>query len=298
MYPRRNKFDVGPYLFMAPVLILYTLIVVYCVVQVFALSFQHYDVLAAQKDFVGLKNFNSMFNDEIFFVSFRNNLLFVAVVTALPIVIGLLIASSVDSLSSRKVSDVLRGLYYMPSVIPAVAIALIWSWFYSPMSGLLNTIIRTISGNQGFLFSWLGDARTALWSIMTTRSWMTVGFSMLIFLAGMRAIPAQCYEAARIDGASNRQCFLYITIPLLKPSFATLLLLLSIGAFKEFTLIYIMTVGGPYYSTELLVTHMYKRAFVGWDLGYGSAVAVILFVTVFFTALILRRIAERISSEY
>jgi ABC-type sugar transport system permease subunit len=282
-------------LYVLPAIAVYTLIVVYPTVQGFAVSLTEWGVFAEPR-FVGLANYVRLFTrDAVFYGTVRNTAIYVLVVVSVPIIVGVVLAVLIDGLSRRRFADFLRGLFFMPTVLSGIAVGLIWGWFYNPHVGLLNALIALVTGKQ-FIYGWLGEPRTALASVMVVKVWMSVGFCMVVFLAGLRGIPEEYNEAALIDGASTRQRFFRITLPLLRPAFAILLLLDTIDAFKEFTLIFIMTQGGPYRTTELITTYMYDRAFVSWDLGYASSMGVVLFLIILVVSIALRKVVENLET--
>ncbi|MFQ6617998.1 MAG: carbohydrate ABC transporter permease [Fidelibacterota bacterium] len=173
--------------------------------------------------------------------------------------------------------NLLRTLYFLPSVSSFVAISLVWTWLYHPQFGLANYIL-------GFLglgpFGWLSEPSTALISIMIMTIWMGIGYQMVIFLAGLQGIPEGLYEASRIDGASAWQRFWNITLPLLKPTTFFVLVTSVIASFQVFTSIYVMTEGGPMRSTDVVVYHIYKNAWDYLKMGYASAMAWVLFLII------------------
>jgi raffinose/stachyose/melibiose transport system permease protein len=288
----RKKIDFAPYLFILPAILIYTLIVIYPVGRGFWLSLLDWDLLGTKK-FIGLANYREMFfQDPIFIQSLVHNLIYVCLVVAIPIIVAAVIAVVVDSLSQRRTADVLRGLYFVPSILSVIVIGMIWGWVFNPYIGVLNGLATLITGKNPNI-ALLGDKNLALYAIIVTRCWMAVGFCMVVMLAGLRAIPEEFFEAARIDGSNAVHTFRRITVPLLRPAFAVLLLVNTVDAFKEFALVYKMTKGGPYHSTELLSTYMYDKGFVSWRVGYASALGVILFLMILAASLGLRRLTER-----
>lgn len=288
----RRKLDLVPFAFVIPAFLLYTAVVVYPVVSGFWLSLLDWDLLGP-KTFVGLANYAALFlEDDIFRMAVAHNLIYVALTVTIPVVLSALIAVTVDGLSQRRLADLLRGLYFVPSILSVIVIGMIWGWVFNPYIGILNGAIQLFTGTA-VRIAWLGDRTFALYGIIITRCWMSVGFCMVVVLAGLRAIPEEYYEAARIDGAGAARTFRRITLPLLRPAFAVLLLVNTVDAFKEFALVYKMTKGGPYRSTELISTYMYDKAFVSWRVGYASAMGVVLFVIILAASLGLRKLSER-----
>ena len=292
---RRTAEAFVPFLYVLPVVLLYSLVVVYPTIQGFAVSMSKWEIFS-EPTFAGFANYVRLFTkDAIFPSTIRNTCEYVLIVVTLPIAIGVVLAVFIDGLTRRRFADFLRGLFFMPTVLSGIAVGLIWGWFYNPHIGLLNALLSLVSG-QKVLYGWLGEPRTALAAVMVVKIWMSVGFCMVVFLAGLRGIPEEYHEAALIDGANARQRFFRITLPLLRPAFAILLLLDTVDAFKEFTLIFIMTQGGPYRTTELMTTYMYDRAFVSWDLGYASSMGVIIFLIILVVTIGLRKVVESLDT--
>lgn len=294
LQPRRRPLDLAPFFYILPALAMYTLVVVYPTFQGFRLSMLEWTIFSDDR-FIGFRNYLRLFTeDKVFYGTVRNTGIYVLVVVTIPIAIGVVLAVFIDGLAGR-ISDFLRGLFFMPTILSVIAVGLIWGWFYNPHFGLLNALVGFVT-SKPFLHGWLGEPRTALASVMAVKIWMSVGFCMVVFLAGLRGIPEEYHEAAIIDGAGSRQRFFRITLPLLRPAFAILLLVDTVDAFKEFTLIYVMTRGGPYRTTELMTTYMYDRAFVAWDLGYASTMGVVLFLLILSVSIGLRRVVERLET--
>jgi raffinose/stachyose/melibiose transport system permease protein len=288
----RRRIDLVPYAFILPALLLYTVVVIYPVGSGFWLSLLDWDLLGPKK-FVGLSNYATLFfKDEVFRMAVGHNLIYVALVVTIPIAFAAVFAVIVDGLSQRRLADVLRGLYFIPSILSVIVIGMIWGWVFNPYIGILNGALRLLTG-RALQVAWLGDKDFALYGIIITRCWMSVGFCMVVVLAGLRAIPEEYYEAARIDGASAAHTFRRITLPMLRPAFAVLLLVNTVDAFKEFALVYKMTKGGPYRSTELISTYMYDKGFTSWRVGYAAAMGVVLFLLILVASLGLRKLTER-----
>ena len=184
----------------------------------------------------------------------------------------------------------------MPTILSYIVVGILFSLFLSPSMGVFNPILVKI-GLADFQHQWLGEKQTALYTIMVINIWKEFGFSMLLFLAGLQSIPKELYESARIDGAGAWNSFIFITIPMLKEVTIVVIILAVNQAFLVFDLIYVMTVGGPYHASEVLSTYMYNRAFTGGRMGYGTAIAEVLFVIVFIATLIQLRVTKAGSTE-
>jgi raffinose/stachyose/melibiose transport system permease protein len=273
-----------PWLFLAPALTLYIVFLVLPMLFTLYTSFFSWDGLSPMREmvFVGFGNYVRAFTeDEVARRGFVNNLYWTAGAVIIPTVIGLLLAVALNSLSA--VNKTLRTVFYAPAVLPLVAVGLIWGWMYNPNFGAVNTGLRAV-GLDALAGGWLSSHTMALPATFFTYVWSHVGFPMILYLAGLQAIPRELYEAARIDGASRWHCFRYITLPGLAETHVIVLSLAVINGFKVFDLIYTMTYGGPGRSTHVLGTWMYFQTFQYYEAGYGAALAWIIAATVLVVA--------------
>ena len=236
------------------------------------LSFCKYDLHTLE--FVGTKNYEVLLTrDPLFWKSLRNTALYVLFSVPMGLTGSLLIAVLLNQ--KVKGMPVFRTLFYLPSLVPAVASSLVWAWIFHPDAGMLNRALLGI-GIKGP--AWLQDPKTALPSLILMSLWGIGGSRMLIFLAGLQGIPDDLYEAAELDGARGWSCFRHITLPMLSPTIFFNLILGIIGSFQVFTSAYIMTSGGPDNATLMYVLYLYNNAFRYFKLGKASAMAWILFV--------------------
>jgi len=230
--------------------------------------------------YVGLANFRELLaNDWVFWKAVGNTAIFAIIATVADVVGGLLLALCL--FSGAPFTRVLRVVWFTPVLMSYVVVGIIWVWIYDYDWGLANTILRAI-GLGAFEQSWLGDPRTALGSVMVTHVWKWLGFNMIIFLAALHALPGEVLGAAELDNCGWFAKLIHITIPMLRPTIVNLLVLSFIGKMMIFDLVWIMTGGGPLWSTETVSTYVYKRAF-DWntfDLGYPSAIAVLWFLII------------------
>ena len=226
-------------------------------------------------EFIGLGNWVKLIYDGTFWLSFWHNMILVFASLAIQIPFGIAIALLLDA--KLRGTKALKALYFTPLLFSAVAIGIVWENIYDTSFGLLNGLISAV-GLEQFTFSWLGDSRFALGAVITTICWRFIPFYMVIFLAAINGIPEKLYEAAKIDGADTWQRFRYITLPSLKPTITMAAILIIVGSLKYFPLIWVMTGGGPGHATELMATYMYSQAFSRFNMGYGSTVAVAMFL--------------------
>lgn len=272
-----------------PALLLAVIFVIIPIFQVGFMSFRDTNLLKGTNNFVGLSNFEYLFNDEKFLKSVANTLFFTFVKIPLDLVLALTFAILLDQLVPFR--RFFRAAYFAPVVVPVVASSLIWIWFYDPGIGPFNQILQFLG--LGTL-DWLHSERTAMLSIILFATWKGLGYDIVIFLAGLQSISPTHIEAAKIDGAGPWKIFTKIKLPLLSPVIYFVLLMGIVNSFKVFTEISVMTPkGGPVYSTAVMVFYIYEQAFNRSMMGRAAAAAVILFVIV----LLLTQIQKKIGSK-
>lgn len=278
-----------PWLFLAFPLVLYAIWVIGPTIYTIYLSFTEWDVIS-EPIFVGLDNYLDLFNDPIFYTSLINNIKWLAIFLAIPFSLGLFLAL----LLSQEIRGAkgFKAAIYSPMILAPVVIGLIWSWIYQPRGGLLNNTL-TFIGLDTLTRGWLSDPNTALYAVIAAAIWRHTGYVMLLFLSGLTAISPTVIEASKIDGASPWQRFRYIIMPLLKPTTVIVLVITMIQSLRAFDFVSMMTRGGPFNSTNVLAYYMYSEAFKNYKMGYGAAIAVILFLIMFiFIVLYLRQIRK------
>ncbi|WP_342561088.1 sugar ABC transporter permease [Paenibacillus sp. FSL R7-0345] len=236
--------------------------------------------------YVGLHNYAEMFTDSRALHSIRNSLLFAAasIFIQLPIslILALILASNV------KGEGFYRTVYFIPVLISTVVIAQLWSKIYNADYGLLNSLLESV-GLSNLVQDWLGQKKTALIASFIPTLWQYIGYHMLLMYAGARSISADIFEAAKIDGASRVRTAFLITIPLMRPILKVCLVFSVIGAFKVFDLIYVLTGGGPFFTTEVPSTLMYTSIFDAFRYGYGSAISVFIIAECLLFTLIINK---------
>lgn len=241
--------------------------------EAFWLSLTQYDLVHPAK-FVGLANFIDLLNDPLFLKSFRISVTYVvfSVVPVIPLSLGLAVLFN----RSVFIRNLLRSAVFMPVVMPAVVMAVVWTFMYQ-QDGVINTILGWFDIDP---VPWLRSSSTALWAVILIGIWRATPYYMVIFLAGLQAIPTDYYDAAKIDGASGWKAFWHITLPLLKPTTLLVLVMNVIVAMKVFAVPLIMTGGGPADATRVLPLFIYQTAFEFFDMGRAAAMSVFLFVGV------------------
>jgi raffinose/stachyose/melibiose transport system permease protein len=261
-------------LLVAPALLVYCVFALYPLVEVFQLSFMRWNGLTPSKEFVGLNNYvHILTQDPVFWGAFGNTLIWTVLSVAIPPLIGFGLALGLNQ--NVPARSPLRALYYMPVIIAPIAVATMWRWMYDPFFGLFNQLL-TDAGLQDLIRDWLGSRNYALYSVFVAYVWQTVGFSMVLFLAGLQSVSQTLVEAARIDGAGRFGVFRYVTLPAILPTITVVVILSLINSLKAFDIVYGMTGGGPAQSTQMLAMWAFTQAMQLGDFGRGSAVSVIL----------------------
>jgi ABC-type sugar transport system permease subunit len=283
--------------FLVPALLLYLGFAVYPVLRTVLNSF-HAIKPHGVVEFVGLSNFAALMHDDTFFKAVGNTAIFTIVATLVDVFGGLLLALCL--FARVPLSSLLRVVWFTPVLISYVVVGVIWVWIFDYDWGLANTILRKI-GLGAYEQSWLGHPSTALWSVMVAHIWKWAGFNMIVFLAALYALPGEVLGAAELDNCGWIAKLFYIIIPMLRGTIVNLLILSFIGKMMIFDLVWIMTGGGPLWSTETVSTYVYKRAF-DWntfDLGYPSAIAVLWFAIILgFIAVLSRILRQRDRLEF
>ncbi|MEA3432113.1 MAG: sugar ABC transporter permease [candidate division WOR-3 bacterium] len=293
---RKSKHALIGYLFLSPAFLFYAIFLVFPVGFSIYLSFHRWNMLTPplKARYVGIKHFTYLLmQDETFLIVLKNTLFYALGTVFIGMILALILALV---LSKVKYSTIWRFVYFVPVVTPPVAIGMIWGYLYRPTDGLINTVLRWLylPGQQ-----WLSSPAQALPSIMITGIWAGIGFTMLIFVAGLKSIPEMYYDVARIDGANSWQRFWHITFPLLKPTILFVLVTGMIGAWQVFALVFMMSSGGidtgvvPFESVGVVALYMYQTVFRAMRMGRASAMAFILFLVVLFITLIELRVLRR-----
>jgi ABC-type sugar transport system permease subunit len=255
------------------------------------LAFHSWGLLERGQRFVGLANFRELLGDGLFWTTLRNTAVYVAYV---PITMAAAIGLALLLNQRRAGTRVLRAVVFLPYVTSMVAIAIVWQWMFNADFGLVNYALRLL----GFpAVDWLGSPRFALLSIIGVTVWTQVGYQMLVFLAGLQGIPQAYHDAALVDGAGPWQRFWHVTLPLLRPVILFVLVTGVIAGFQVFTLVYMMTEGGPLHSTDVIVYRIYQAAWEFLRFGYASAMALILFAILLAVTVIQFRLLGR-RTEY
>jgi len=255
------------------------------------MAFTHYSITGVS-EWVGLQNFTRALSgqDSLFWPSLLRTLSWAFIMVPLSLFGSLMAALLLNQ--GLKGTSIFRVLFFLPSLTPAVAAAVLWRWLYNPDFGVFNTLLRRVGVTQPPL--WFSDERWAMPSLIIMTLWGAIGgATMIIFLAGLQGVPVELHEAAEMDGASRVRRFFSVTLPLISPTIFFNLLIGVIGALRTFTTAFVATGGGPHYATWFYILHLYQTAFQGLEFGYASALAWIFFVIVVSLTLVNVRLSKR-----
>jgi len=270
MRQRTRKAFLG-ILFLSPALVMVSIFFLYPLFKVVMMSFQKWQVLGAS-EFIGLENYKEALSDNEFWKSLWNTTIYAAIVTPMIFLPAIFLATALKKTSKK--TKFFRTVFFLPYAISFVAASYMWKWIYNDMYGLLNYALISMNLISQPI-NWLGGTWSARVMVSIMVAWKTLGFSMIIIIAGLQGISPAIYEAARIDGAKKWQEFRFITLPLLRPTIILALIISIAGSFKAFDHFYIMTQGGPLKTTQTIVMYINKIAFDYYNLGLGAAISVI-----------------------
>jgi multiple sugar transport system permease protein len=271
---RHGRLWLWCYLMLLPVLAIYAYVRIYPIARSFQLSFYDWRLIAKVRPFVGLANYERMFADENFRLAIWNTTVYSVAIVLISTLIALPLAVA---LARRgRASVVYQTIYFLPVITPMVPMAIAWKWIYDYNYGLLNYILSVVGISP---IAWLTDANIALWALIIMGVWKQLGYSLVIFLVGIRNIPATYLEAASLDGAGEVQKFWHVTLPLLRPIILYVLVTATISVYNVFVPVYVMTLGSqsaPGQAVRVLVYDIYQNAFQYFRMGYGAAEGVML----------------------
>jgi raffinose/stachyose/melibiose transport system permease protein len=272
----------GYMLFLIPGVILSMLIIVFPLLANFGLSFTKWSGIGTPS-WVGYSNYIKAIGDFTFWASFKNNLLLVIVITTIPTLIGLLLSGFLFEYIAirfgRGITNIFRAGFYLPQIVPVVVAGIVWKWIFQPNWGVLNWLLNVV-GLGMLAHNWLGDASTALSSVMMMMIWFQIGYSLVIFMAALQRVDPVIYEAAVLDGASWLQRYFYITIHIIWPEIFVVVLTTIIYSLKTFGQVYVMTGGGPGDATIVASYFSYQNFFERSRVGYGATIATVLTIII------------------
>jgi multiple sugar transport system permease protein len=263
-----------PYAFIAPNLLLFTTFVFLPMVYAVYISFHRWSIIG-EPVYIGVANYRRLAFDPLFWQALKNTVVYSLGTVPASMALGLILAVALNRRMVGRV--VLRSLFFLPVVISSVVAAILAAWLFNDNYGVINLVLERLGVAP---VAWLSSPAWAMPSLIVTTWWVRLGFCMIVYLAALQSIGTMYYEAAELDGASRLQQFRYVTWPLLAPATFLLLILNVIYSFQVFDLIFVMTGGGPGFATTMLVQYIYQSAFVTSEMGYASAMGMVLFVLV------------------
>ena len=271
----------------SPYLVHLGLFVLFPVIFSIVLMFHRWNIISPM-EFVGLQNFNKLFQDRLFFKSIYNTFIFLVIHIPLQIIIALFLAEMLNQ--KIRLRSFLRAAYFLPVVISGVVVTIVWAQLYGYDVGLINRILVSMGLKK---VGWLIDQNIAMPSIAIMATWKNVGLYVVLFLVGLQSVPPHYYEAADIDGATHWQKFRHITLPAINPTIFLVVIISTIGGFSLFIEPYIMTGGGPLNSTISAVLYIYKQAFTYYHMGYAATLGFFFAVIIMIVVVIQRKIIEK-----
>lgn len=271
-------------LFLLPALLGTLIFIIIPVLCSFGLSFVKWDLLNPIT-FVGLENYKNLFNDKVFYQTLINTIVFAISTSTFGVIIPLILASVLNS--KIRGSEFFKTAYFLPFITPMIVIGIVWGWIFDPNIGLLNKLLH-------LHINWLYDVKFAMPALIAVSVWKLIGYNMIIFLSTLSSISQSLFEAAKIDGANSLQAFRHVTVPMLSPTIFFVVIITTISSFQVFDLIYLMTQGGPFNSTNVLVYSIYQNAFEYFNVGKASAIAYVLFAIILVLTLLQWKFRKKI----
>jgi raffinose/stachyose/melibiose transport system permease protein len=282
------------YLYVLPSLSIYAFFVLWPILNTLRLSFYEWDGFSTPV-FTGLNNYAGLLKDEVFHISLRNNLLFIAFYTLFPIAFALLLTALMTRRRLRGMSFFRAGLF-VPYVMSMVVVGVVWRWIYNPAFGPLNQVLEAV-GLEAWTRPWLGDFRLALPAVGMVGTWVQYGFCMVLFIAGVQRIEEELYDAAKIDGANEFRQFWHVTLPGIRSEISVALVITFITALRIFDLVFVTTRGGPGNETMVVSLWLYRNAFQINRTGYAASIAVVLTAIILIVSYAIVSLRQRSTSE-
>lgn len=271
-YFKKKKIDISGYLFLIPAMGFFLMFVLYPMINGVYLSF--FKTKGRGEVFVGLDNYVNLLGNKVFIKSMKNTAVITLVAVPLVIILALFISILIYN-KSPKVRSFFRGIFYLPAISSVVSITVVWLWIYNPDFGILNYVLKS-AGAIGTNVQWLGNAQTAIYAIIAVLITTSLGQPIILYVAALGNVPEELMEAARIDGANNWTVFTKIIWPQIKPTTLYIVVTTTINSFQIFSLIQLMTAGGPNYATSTVMYLVYEQAITLQEYGSASAMGVIL----------------------
>lgn len=274
------------YLYLLPAFAIYLGFFCWPLIRLFQYSLEDWDGTSKPR-FVGLSNYRELARDPLFWQAFRHNFVWMFAAIVIPTLAGLALATILVR-SPLYGRSWFRAIFFMPQVLASVVVAITWQWIYSPDFGALDAVLRDV-GLASVQQGWLGETKWALPAVFLTWAWTAYGFSMVIFIAALQGIDEEYFEAASVDGAHRWAQFRHVLLPFIRRPMTVIVLMNAIAAFQVFDIVFVMTSGGPANATLVLSLYVYQMAFQALQVGYGSAVAVVLGVLIVASSVVFLR---------
>ena len=281
-------------LFVVPLMVMIAVFMVFPLLNAFYYALVDFDGIDPTPPWVGLDNFTELLQDEKVYAAFKNNAIWIVLGTIGPLALGLGMALLVWN--ARRGSVFYRTVFFLPFILPQVAIGVVWGWIYEPSRGWLNKVLDLV-GLESVTTGWLGNPDTALYAVLVTAIWASVGFVFVIFLSALRSVDLDLVDASMLDGANFWQRLRNVILPQIMPVFLMVTTITLLGGFRVFDIVFVMTGGGPAGATEVLGTYAYSSAFELNRISYGTALALVITVIAVPFAAWLNRIQRRLALE-
>lgn len=279
-----------PYLFVAPALIVFIVFSMYPILNTIFLSFYEWDMISPTKEFVGIKNYQTLFRDVKFYQTLSNTFVYMLLTVGLGVILAIALALFLRK--DTRINKFMQNLIFTPYIVSLASISFLWMWLMNNDFGLLNYLLSLVGVGP---IDWLGNPKVALISLVIISVWKTLGYNTLIILSALQSIPKHLYEAASLDKATKRQTFFKITLPMISPTLFFLTIVSIIASFKVFETIQIITNGGPQNSTNTLVYSIYEYGFQFYKIGYASTIGVVLLVIIsIFTIIYFKLLSKKV----
>lgn len=279
-----NSESSAAFIFILPAMLGILVFIIIPIICSFGLSFAKWDLLNPIS-FAGLDNYKELFSSDLFYKILTNTIVFALATSLFGVIIPLILASILNS--KIRGSEFYKTAYFLPFITPMVVIGIVWAWIFDPNIGFISQVLN-------IHINWLYDSKFAMPALIIVSVWKLIGYNMIIFLSSLSAISQSYFEAAKIDGANSLQIFKNVTVPLLSPTIFFVVIVTSISSFQVFDLIYLMTQGGPFDSTNVLVYDIYKNAFEYFNVGRASATAYVLFAIILVLTLVQWRLRKKL----
>ena len=285
---RRRETAVAAAIFLVPALLVIAVFVIYPIIQSFLTSGYEWNGYSSNKRFIGLANWAELLKDKVFWNAFKNNLLVMVLSILIQMPIGLALATFLDKVGRK--GNICKVIWFIPMLMSSVAIGYLFRYALDANTGFITAISKFFGGGTVDL---LGNTGTVLVTCIFIIAWQFIPFYMVYYLAGYSGLPSDVHEAAMVDGATESQYFWQISLPLLKPTIKSAVVLSIVGSLKYFDLVYVLTNGGPSHASELMATYMYSNAFSSYRMGYASAIASGMFLLISVIAIVTMRLLNR-----